>query len=347
MTANADSGHQPPRPRRDGPTVNRPHCGGEYNLRLDIGMDRAIRTITGDTPAELAAAVCQHARGILGSSRCDVELDADTLTGTVRSHSAVVAEFTISMAEPEQPAVVDTSAPDHIVHGYTLRDLNRMARAACMADRSYSSDMTTRFDTAWSAIAEALAAADQPPGRQDLVRVGWQAIYRDVRAVQQLYGVDRSERAGAVASAPRFSAYWAHVPHHPDEGIIERLAVHQILASLPEYLRETVVALAVQDDYQKAADALGITYTAMTVRMSNARRQLRALWFAPETAPPIKGTDRRIGSHSRGVPTHCPKGHEYTPENTIRRPSSPRCRRCRICDVARDAARRERKKAAA
>jgi len=29
--------------------------------------------------------------------------------------------------------------------------------------------------------------------------------------------------------------------------------------------------------------------------------------------------------------THCPKGHEYTPENTYRQPSKPNTRKCKIC----------------
>jgi len=30
-------------------------------------------------------------------------------------------------------------------------------------------------------------------------------------------------------------------------------------------------------------------------------------------------------------PTHCPQGHEYTPENSVYFPSEPTHRRCRIC----------------
>ena len=318
-----------------------------YQLHLRLGTQEHERLLDADGPAELAAEVHRHARGILSSSRCTVELDAEALVGVVRSHGVAAGTFTVGPVVAEEPAQIDTSAPDHIRHGYTLRDLNRMARAACIADRTLSSDLTTRFDTAWSAIATALCEADQPPTRNALVETGWKAIYADVKAARRLYGVDSTGRSGEVASAPRYAAYWTHIPHQPDEGIIERLAVHQILATLPEHLREAVVALAVHDDYQKAAAALGIKYTALTVRMSLARRQFRARWFAPESAPPIRGTDRRVGSHSRGAPTHCPRGHEYTPENTIRRPSKPRVRRCRACDVARDAARRAAKKAAA
>ena len=70
--------------------IAQPGRGGEYSLCLALGADRAIRTIVGDTPAELAAA----ARGILGGHRVSVKFDADTLTGTVRSHGAAVGTFT-------------------------------------------------------------------------------------------------------------------------------------------------------------------------------------------------------------------------------------------------------------
>lgn len=315
-------------------------------LHLDLGGQQHERLLNSDT-AELAADIHHHARGILGSGRCDIEPGADGLTGIVRSHGAIAGTFTIEAIADNEAAPVDTSAPDHIRHGYTLRDLNRMARAACVADRTYSSDMTTRYDTAWSAIAEHLVAAEEPPARQELVRVGWQAIYREVRAVQQLYGVDRSERAGDVASAPRFTAYWTHIPRPPDEGIIERIAVPQILATLWDVERDAVLALAVHNDYQRAADSLGISYKALVRNINAGRKRFKRRWYAPETALPVTGTDRRVGSHARGLPTHCPRGHEYTSENTIRRPSALRRRICRSCDVARDAARKAARKAGA
>lgn len=38
--------------------------------------------------------------------------------------------------------------------------------------------------------------------------------------------------------------------------------------------------------------------------------------------------------HERHAPTHCPHGHEFTPENTgvYVRSDGARCRRCRACD---------------
>ncbi|MFF9787119.1 hypothetical protein [Streptomyces nigrescens] len=310
----------------------------DYQLTINIpGQQPVQRTVTGDTPTELAQAVHRHARGILGG-QVDVHLDSSALTGSIVQHGADVGQFALMLVDQESAPAPDTSAPDHVAHGYTMRDLDRAARTACAADRSLSADMTTRYDTAWSAIAEHLCAAETPPGWNELTRVGWQAIYADVKAVRRMYGVDSTGRSGEVASAPRFVAYWTHVPTDvAGEGLIERIAVHQVLATLPEHQRQAVVALATQDDYQKAADSLGIKYGTLTARIRLGRRGFRELWFAPETAPPTKGTDRRVASRA-GISNRCPQDHEYTPENTIRRPSS-RGRRCRACEQIRDAAR--------
>lgn len=316
----------------------------DYQLTITTtGQPPTYRTVAGDTPAEVAEAIHRHARGLLGG-QVDIHLDPDTLTGSVRRAGANAGTFTLAPVEQHQPAAVDSTAPDHVAHGYTMRDLDRAARTACTADRSLSSNISLRYDLAWSAIAEHLVTADQPPTWNDLVRVGWQAIYADVKAVRRLYGVDSTGRSGEVASAPRFAAYWTHVPTDTaGEGIVERLAVHQVLATLPEYQRQAVVALATQDDYQRAADSLGIKYGTLTARIRLGRRGFRELWFAPETAPPTKGTDRRVASRA-GVSDRCPARHAFTPENTRmtrRDKNGRRCRRCRACERARSAARRQ------
>ncbi|MGW4075949.1 hypothetical protein ACWELB_20970 [Streptomyces asiaticus] len=307
----------------------------DYRLTITApGQPPTHRSVTVDTTADLAQAVHWHARGIVGG-QVDVHLDG--LAGTVRQHGAVVGDFSLEPVEQPPEATPDTSAPDHVAHGYTLRDLHALAKSACVADRSLSADMATRYDIAWSAIAEHLCAAETPPDWNELTRVGWQAIYADVKAVRRLYGVDSTGRSGEVASAPRFVAYWlADRAQAVDVGLLERIAVHQILATLPEHQRQAVVALAVHDDYAAAADALGLKYATLTARLRFARHAFRTLWFAPDTAPPAKGTDRRVGSRAQS--NHCPAGHEYTPENTIVRPSS-RGRRCRACERIRDAAR--------
>ncbi|MEU6990320.1 hypothetical protein ABZ953_06615 [Streptomyces sp. NPDC046465] len=235
----------------------------------------------------------------------------------------------------------------HVAHGFTLGDLHAMAVAACSADRSLASDARTRYDTAWSAIADALAVADgdDPPARTDLVRTGWQAIYAEVREMRHTFGFKDRDGTTGVATAPRYVTYWTVRHHDPEDGFIERLAVRQILPTLPGLYRDAVMALAVHGNYQDAADALGIGYTAFVARIRTARRRLHALWFAPETAPPVRGTDRRGAAYGKAPATHCSSGHEWTPENTRmssswRGAGHAKVRRCRTCEAERSKARR-------
>jgi hypothetical protein len=241
-----------------------------------------------------------------------------------------------------------------VAHGYTLRDLDRIAASACVYDRSMASDATTRYDVAWSAIAEALCAAEEPPDRHELLTIGWRAIYAEVREMRHMFGQRDKDGTNEVASSQRFRQYWTLPPERPEEGAAERMAVPQILAVLRPTEREAVIALAVHDDYQAAADALGIKYTALTARLTAARRRFRTHWYAPETAPPIKGTDRRVGSRSKPLATHCQNGkgpHEMTGDNVYRRPSPKPGKRgervCRACESERGKARWAAKQAAA
>lgn len=50
-----------------------------------------------------------------------------------------------------------------------------------------------------------------------------------------------------------------------------------------------------------------------------------------------------LGGHNRRK-THCPRGHEYTPENICTRPSGITMRVCRICTREQDKLRKRRKR---
>jgi hypothetical protein len=235
-----------------------------------------------------------------------------------------------------------------VAHGYTMRDLDRLAASACTYDRSMASDATTRYEIAWSAIAEALCTATEPPDWHELFTVGWRAIYAEVREMRHMFGHRDKDGTNEVASSQRFRQYWTLPPDRPEEGIAERMALPQILAVLSPTEREAVVALAVHDDYQAAADSLGINYGALTARLIAARKRFRAHWYAPETAPPVKGTDRRVGSRTKPLRTHCSNNHELTGDNVYRRPNPKPGKRgervCRQCEIARGKARWARKK---
>jgi len=231
-----------------------------------------------------------------------------------------------------------------VLHGYTLADICGMARCACAADRSMASDMDTRYNTAWSAIAEHLCTADEPPTWTDLVRTGWQAIYREVREMRHTFGQSRDDPNAEVASGKRFQQYWFVREDSPEDGFVERLAVEQILPKVRPLYRDALIALAVTGDYRAAAEMLGIEYSALNARLSTARRTFRRYWFAPEPAPPMRGTDRRVKAYDQPPQTHCIRGHEMSGGN-VRMRKNEKGRACRSCEREKSAEKRARKKA--
>lgn len=246
-----------------------------------------------------------------------------------------------------------TAADIEIAHGYTLGDLEKMTRAAVIADRSLAADVHTRRDIAWSAIAEYLSTSQERPDRQELIRVGWQAIYRDARDAYRLRGRPDEAWSTPEMFKPRFTLYWRDfmvVPSH-EHAVVERLALKPILDLLAPPYRDAVIALALHDTYQRAAAALGISDAAFRERIRVARRRALAAWFEHETPRRTYRTDRRVGT-SAGLSTRCSAGHEWTPENTyIRRrmlrgkPHTSRV--CKACERQRSAARTAARKAAA
>ncbi|MDP5310445.1 hypothetical protein [Streptomyces poriferorum] len=306
-----------------------------YRLQLTLdGTALSLLTIEGDTTADLAQAVHRHARGHLGSHTVTIHIAENGLTGTVLRGQTSVGTFALGPDTATTPAN-HAAEGDGIRWGYSLADINHVAAAACTADRSLAGDMTIRYDIAWSAIALALTEATEPPTQNDLTRAGWQAIYAEVRETRHLYGIPR-DMGGEVASAPRFAAYWRPTSTDSSEDrLIDGIAIHQIIDTLTTPYRDAVNALAVHGDYRAAAHALGIEYKALIGRIGTARRAARNLWFAPEIAPPNRGTDRRVGAYDQARATHCGAGHEWTPENTRmdagRSPGRHR-RRCRSCE---------------
>jgi len=235
-----------------------------------------------------------------------------------------------------------SAATLEVRHGYTMADLHSMARQAVRADRSLASDVDTRYNAAWSAIALALCEAEEAPDRHNLVAVGWQAIYCEVKEMRGIFGFKDRDGTTETASAPRYVQYWYVRYERDDERIAERVAVHQIMPELGEIYRDAVIALAVHDDYRAAAESLGINYGTFNARMTVARREFRRHWFAPEAAPQVKTTDRRVGSYAKPLSQFCRNGagpHEMTPENTQwrapRKPGRRRMRVCRACEADR------------
>lgn len=191
--------------------------------------------------------------------------------------------------------------------GYTLTDLDKLTTAAVIADRSMAMPTSERRDIAWSAIAEALYATDEPPTRHDLVRAGWQAIYKYVRDSYRHHGYRDREAASGNGSAPMFAMYWLDrqvTPSH-ERAIVERHALGPILASLTDTQRAAVFAVAATGgDKALAAERLDMDEKAFAYQLRQARQRCMALWLEGETPArtKLRRLDRR--QHRGPEPEH-------------------------------------------
>ena len=254
--------------------------------------------------------------------------------------------------ERAEPAPEYRRGPTDVRFGYTLNDLDRLARTVVVANAQWwpAGDRKDQADTAWSGIVERLYAVTDEPTERDLLEAGTRALVEDTKGYRKHHGL---RDGGQIADGPRFATYWYEPPSEPwEDRVIERIAAGQILTQVKSHEVDALLALAAHGDYAEAAEGLGLKYTALTVRLSSARKTFRRHWFAPETAPPVKGTtDRRIGSRTTELRTHCSKGHEFTPENTYwraaRKAGRAPSRYCKTCESARSQLRVAARKAAA
>lgn len=237
--------------------------------------------------------------------------------------------------------------PQSIAAGYTMDDLDRLAKTAAGLAPAYGLDGLTRYQTAWSAIAEHLITADQPPTRRELVGVGWQAINQELTACMHARGYRDGHAHNGPASSPRYVTYWHQTG---EESAVDRLVDHLAAVQIGDRFTlaegRALEALARYGDYATAAAALDMPYQRFHRHVSQARRRFRRHWYAPETPPPASGHDKRRGN--RPPRAHCDAGHELVGDNVYlrRRKSRAPERVCRACERERSVARWQQKAAA-
>jgi hypothetical protein len=165
-------------------------------------------------------------------------------------------------------------------------------------------DWWDRYELAWPAIVEHLYTADEPPKRGDLVRVGQLAIYDEVTSYRQRHGFFKHKTIGSTAgafSSPAFRTYWLDwikdrtADHAPS--VVERECLPQILSTLTERQQTAIFTLAACDDYQTAAQAMGVSLGTFNSYISLARKRFFALWHEGETPAP-RWIDRRVASYA-------------------------------------------------
>jgi hypothetical protein len=182
-----------------------------------------------------------------------------------------------------------------IRHGYCFRDVRRLAGYA--AHRSYWQRVMTaqdRFDLAVSAIAESVLMAEERPGEKDLVTVGVQAISHSVQAQMRHRGTSYHKPVDVEPNMANFWVYWwpnvTYTGSH-ENGIVETMAMFQILPRLKPLHRDVILALAMHGTYDKAAAAMGKTHHTFIAYLSAARKEFLRLWHENEQPSRIWGRD--------------------------------------------------------
>ncbi len=235
--------------------------------------------------------------------------------------------------EPEttRPAVVPITShdPTHVVHGYTLDDLDRLTRYAMRASWVMAMPYEDRHQAAHHAIVIALYEASERPAERELVHLGSRGITAMVQGVLHTAGYKNRDWDAGAGSMPAFQRYWSSRPTTFENAVVERYAVKQILPQLKPAHREALVTLAVHDTYEACMTALGITRSTWLHRISRARIEFLAMWHEGEAPSRAWGRDNRGGRGPRL--TRCQKaGHPYDEANTYYqgRNRTPVCRAC-------------------
>lgn len=218
-------------------------------------------------------------------------------------------------------------------HGYTLADLQQLARTAILRSRAGGwtghggCDRDEQYAIAWHAIASHLYTATTRPTGYELIGAAMTALSQESDDYRRHHGYRDNTRA--------FTTYWLDTsapPGSPEGSIVERTAVAQIWPRLAPYQRAALSALATFGDYAEAAQALGHSYKTFATTISQARRAFLALWHEGEEPSRPWGNDRRRseGTRRNAVTRHVKyrKGRQKA-EPVHGKPSTYRNHRCR------------------
>lgn len=209
--------------------------------------------------------------------------------------------------QPEPHPLVDTPAPwatgeeTAVRHGYSVESIERIAKAAIYNNRWHmAGDTRARLDTAIYGVVEHLYSSDSRPDVYDLTNAAWRACDDEVARDLRVRGHRPAERGGGLMQ--HHLTYWLDWNRHgasPEHRVVEHSALRQILPLLTARQREAVELLAVLEDYQAAADAMGIAIGTFHATIAHARTRFLAYWHEGEAPSRVWGTDRRV--QKRGV----------------------------------------------
>jgi hypothetical protein len=186
-----------------------------------------------------------------------------------------------------------------LAHGYTLRHLDILVRIGIHQRAMYIGvDTDERYAAGYHSAAELLYSTDEPPTSTDLIRAARDAADYETRRTGEHRGRGRVRDDGSRSdgSMPKFWAYWdreSNVTHSHENGIVDRIALTQIWPKLTPAHREALQALAALEDYQAAADMLGLRYHTFCRRVWLAQNAFLRLWLEGETPGP-RWRDRKV-----------------------------------------------------
>lgn len=195
-----------------------------------------------------------------------------------------------------------TPTGTNLWHGYSMDDLDRLARIAAV--RAYGGrilDPSDRYETAWAAIAERLASADELPTGAQLISAGTTAANRAGQDHRHTWGMARTWGAaeGGIVGYARYWGLARRCAASPEEGVVDRLALRQIWPCLSTTHRQVLYALAIHDgDHHEAAASLGKTLVTYRSHLRAARAAYRALWHEHETPSRMWGKSGQRGRSS-------------------------------------------------
>lgn len=191
-----------------------------------------------------------------------------------------------------------TTHTEPIRHGYTVIDIDQLARLGISMRSAYRGlDDDERYAAAWHAIVEHIYTVDTWPSGRELITVAASAADAISGRSLEQQGVPRrrGENYAGRTDMPKFHAYWETISRHtasPELHVVERTALVQIWPRLNDWQQAALHALALYDDYQAAADALGLRLSTFYRQVRLARAAVLALWWEGET--PRRGwRDRR------------------------------------------------------
>jgi hypothetical protein len=192
--------------------------------------------------------------------------------------------------------VTDNNGEVTMPHGYTLAQLDRVAREAAYGSRWRFLSIAERIDVARFAILEHLYTCDEPGDFWAVVRLGRQAINAHVVKEMHHRGMTPKTKDPGVAPLPRYWTYWrsTSVPtRSPEDPVVQALALMQILPRLTDTHQRVLLALAEHDDYHAAAASLGKAYHGFETTLSTARKLFLQWWHEGETPSRVWGRDHR------------------------------------------------------